>query len=85
VTGYYLSTSSTAPTAGAAGWVAVTATTSFSRNVAYTLASGDGIKTVYAWYKDGAGNVSARTSDSIRLDRTPASNGTLTATAGNAR
>ncbi len=83
VTGYYLSTSSTSPTAGAAGWVAVTATTSFSRNVPYTLSSWDGVKTVYAWYKDGVGNVSASTSDSIRLDRTPPGNGTLTATAGN--
>ncbi len=85
VTGYYLSTSSTSPAAGAAGWVAVTATTSFSSNVAYTLSSWDGIKTIYAWYKDGAGNMSARASDSIRLDRTPPSNGTLTATAGNAQ
>jgi hypothetical protein len=85
VTGYYLSTSSTAPTAGAAGWVAVTTTTSFSGNVAHTLSSADGEMKVYAWYKDGAGNVSAGTSDSIRLDRTLPSNGTLTGTAGKAQ
>ncbi len=85
VTGYYLSTSYTSPTAGGTGWVTVTPTTSFSRNVSYTLPSGDGIKIIYAWYKDGAGNVSARTVDSIRLDRTPPTNGTLTATAGNAQ
>jgi hypothetical protein len=82
VTGYYLSTSSTAPSAGAAGWVAVTTTTSYSSNVAYALPSGDGTKTVYAWYKDAAGNVSATSSDAIRLDQTTPSNGTLTASAG---
>jgi hypothetical protein len=50
--------------------------------VASTLASGDGTQTVYAWYKDAAGNVSATASDSIRLDQTAPSNGTLTASAG---
>ena len=83
VTGYYLSTSSTPPSAGAGGWVAVTATTSYSSNVSYTLSSGDGTKTVYAWYKDAAGNVSATASASILLDQTAPSNGTLSATAGN--
>ena len=83
VTGYYLSTSSTPPSAGVGSWVAVTATTSYSSNVSYTLSSGDGTKTVYAWYKDAAGNVSATASASILLDQTAPSNGTLTATAGN--
>ncbi len=82
VTGYYVSKSSTVPTAGAAGWVAVTATTSFSGNVPFTLPAGNGTKTVYAWYKDGAGNVSAKASKSILLDQTAPTNGTLTATAG---
>jgi len=85
VTGYYVSTSSTPPSPTAAGWVAVTPTTSYSGTVAYTLPSGDGTKTVYAWYKDAAGNVSATASDSILLDQTAPSNGTLTATAGNAQ
>ncbi len=83
VTGYYVSTSSTVPSAAAAGWVAVTATTNYSGNVPFTLPSGDGIKTVYAWYKDAAGNVpSMVASDTIRLDQTAPSNGTLTATPG---
>ena len=83
VTGYYVSSSATPPAATAAGWVAVTATTSYSNpNVPYTLPSGDGTKTVYAWYKDAAGNVSATASDSILLDQTPPTNGTLTANAG---
>jgi hypothetical protein len=34
------------------------------------LASGDGQKTVYVWYKDVAGNVSSTASDSIILDTT---------------
>ena len=85
VTGYYLSTSSTPPAAGATGWFSVTATTSYRNNAAYTLSSGDGTKMVYAWYKDAAGNVSARASASILLDQTPPNNGTLTATAGNAQ
>ncbi len=85
VTGYYVSTSPTVPTAGAAGWVAVTASTNYSGNVAFTLPSGDGIKTVYAWYKDAAGNDSSTASDTIRLDQTAPSNGTLTATAGSAQ
>jgi len=83
VTGYYVSSSATPPAATATGWVAVTSTTSFTSNVAYSLPSGDGTKPVYAWYKDAAGNVSATASASILLDQTPPSNGTLTATAGN--
>ncbi|HBR15330.1 MAG TPA: hypothetical protein DD723_07295 [Candidatus Omnitrophica bacterium] len=67
VTGYYLSNNSTAPSASATGWVSVTSATSFNKTVSYTLPSGEGTKTVYAWYKDAAGNVSAAYSDSITL------------------
>ncbi len=70
VTGYYVSMSATPPAATAAGWVAVTSTTSFASNVPYTLPSGDGTKTVYAWYEDAAGNVSATASASISLAQT---------------
>ena len=84
VTGYYLPNppTSTPPAASAAGWVAVTPTLSYSNSVPYTLSSGDGSKSLYAWYKDAAGNVSATASASILLDQTPPSGGTLTATAG---
>jgi hypothetical protein len=82
VTSRYVSTSATTPAAGAAGWVAVTAATNFSANVPFTLPTGDGTKTVYAWYKDAAGNVSARSSDTILLDQTVPSNGALSAAAG---
>jgi hypothetical protein len=81
VTGYYVSTGSSTPSATAPGWVAIPPTPGFWDNAFYTLSSGDGIKTVYAWYKDAAGNVSSRASASIILDQTPPTNGTLTAIA----
>src|SRR5207249_6758837 len=85
VTGYYLSTSATAPLATAAGWVAVPATLSYSGTVGSTLSAGDGTKTVYAWFKDAAGNVSAAASSAILLDQTAPSNGTATAVAASAQ
>jgi predicted CxxxxCH...CXXCH cytochrome family protein len=51
VTGYLITTSSTQPAAGAAGWTATAPTT-------YTVAA-DGSYTLYPWAKDAAGNVSA--------------------------
>ncbi|MDG5997819.1 MAG: hypothetical protein E3K33_12885 [Candidatus Brocadia sp.] len=90
ITGYYLSTSSSVPSASAPGWTTVASSTSYSANVPYTLSSGDGSKTVYVWYKDATGNVSATASDSITLDTTnpavtitsPTSNSTYTITGG---
>ena len=70
VVGYYVSTSSSTPTASASGWNSVTSTTSYSGSDSYTLTSGDETKTVYVWYKDDAGNVSIAASDSIILDTT---------------
>ena len=70
VTGYYVSTDATPPAAGAAGWTPVASTTSYNGGTPYTLVSGDGSKTVYAWYKDAAGNVSTTASDAIVLDQT---------------
>ena len=52
----------------AASYVTVTSTTAFSANLAHTLPSGDGSKTVCAQYKDSAGNESATYTDSIVLD-----------------
>ena len=74
VTGYYLSTSNTTPSAGSTGWVAVTSSTSYLATVSYTLSAGDGVKALYCWYKDSAGNISTSSNDSITLDTTvPAS------------
>src|SRR5207247_9167603 len=65
VTGYYVASSATPPLATAAGWVAVPATLSYTGSVGTTLSGGDGTKTVYAWYKDAAGNVSGTALDTI--------------------
>ncbi|HLA47649.1 MAG TPA: DUF1566 domain-containing protein, partial [Nitrospinota bacterium] len=70
VTGYYASETSTTPSANASGWTSVTSTTSYSATVAFTLSGGsvgDNTKTVYVWFKDAAGNISASASDSITL------------------
>ena len=82
VIGYYLSTVTTPPAAGAAGWSAVTSTTVFSVQIPFPLGSGDGAKTVYVWYKDLAGNVSATASYPIILDTTPPIDGVLTVVPG---
>jgi len=65
VTGYYFSTISSSPSASASGWTAVSSTTNFSANVTLTISNGYGTKFVYAWFKDAAGNVSSRSSDSM--------------------
>jgi hypothetical protein len=51
VTGYMVTEAATKPSAGAAGW-------SSTKPASYTFSSA-GTKTLYAWAKDGAGNVSA--------------------------
>jgi hypothetical protein len=66
VTGYMVTESATAPAAGAVGWSATAATT-------YTFAAA-GAKTLYAWAKDAAGNVSTSLSAPITItlpDSTP--------------
>ena len=88
VIGYYVSDSSTTPSASASGWTSITSTTSYSGTVSYSLSSGEGSKTIYAWYKDAAGNVSSTANATITLDTTvptvtissPTSSSTYTAT-----
>ncbi|MBI2488265.1 MAG: SBBP repeat-containing protein [Planctomycetes bacterium] len=70
VTGYYVSTNPFTPLASDAGWADITTTTSYNEDVTYTLGSGDGSKSVYAWFKDIYDNVSSGASDSIVLDTT---------------
>ena len=57
VTGYLLTESATAPSPAAVGWAA-------SASASYTFTSA-GAKTLYAWAKDAAGNVSASRSASV--------------------
>ena len=78
VKGYYLSTSSTEPTALASGWTSIgSASASYSESVDYTLSTGDGEKTIYVWYKDSANKISSAASDSVTLDVTTPTGGTV--------
>jgi hypothetical protein len=70
VTGYYISEPSTTPSAVASGWTLVTSTIPYSADVPFILSSGDGTKTIYVWFKDDAGNVSAPATASITLAST---------------
>jgi hypothetical protein len=60
INAYYASESSTTPATNS-NW------RSYSNSVSFTLSGGDGNKTVYAWFKDAAGNISPAASDSIAL------------------
>jgi len=63
VTGYIVTESATAPVASATGW-----TTSAPTSYVFTSA---GAKTLYAWAKDAAGNVSASRSASVTISLSP--------------
>jgi len=65
VTGYLLTETSTKPSATAAGWTS-------SKPASYTFASA-GTKTLYAWAKDAAGNVSNSRSASVTITITSTS------------
>jgi len=67
IVGYYVSESSATPAAWQAGWIAVATTKKFKRNVQFSLSSGNGVKRVYVWFRDAAGNVSKVKSDTITL------------------
>ncbi len=62
VTGYLVNESSTKPTIGASGW-------STTKQTSYTFVSA-GTKTIYAWVKDAAGNISASRSASVTISIT---------------
>ncbi|NJC88029.1 MAG: hypothetical protein FIB02_05770 [Desulfuromonas sp.] len=62
VTGYKITESATAPLAGDAGWTA-------SAPANFVVAS-DGPKTLYAWARDAAGNVSTSLSAAVQVDAT---------------
>lgn len=62
VTGYMITTSATAPAAGAAGWTASAPTSA--------TAPAAGSATFYAWAKDAAGNVSASKNASVTITTT---------------
>ena len=57
----------------------------FTATRSWTLAGGDGVKTVSVWFRDQWGNTSAPHSDTILLDTAAPTNGTVTATPGDTR
>ncbi|MFO0793483.1 MAG: carbohydrate binding domain-containing protein [Candidatus Brocadiaceae bacterium] len=68
VAGYYISPNPAVPSATDTGWTSVTKTANYTANIFYTLSSGNGIKILYVWCKDAAGNVSNTASDTIEVD-----------------
>lgn len=70
VAAYFVSESGTAPGAADAGWVAVAGSpATYDGTVNYTFAStpSNGADvTVYVWFKDSLGNISATESDTIK-------------------
>lgn len=52
----------------------------YNTSTSWILSAGDGVKTVYVWFKDAAGKVNAMPySDTIKLDTSAPAGGTLTA------
>jgi hypothetical protein len=78
VIGYYLTENTSVPSVGDTGWTAVSST-NYSDNVSFTLSAGEGTKTVYVHFKDGAGQISS-TSDTITfaIPGVSIDNGTVT-------
>jgi hypothetical protein len=74
VVGYYLSENSTVPLANASGWETVPSTSNYSEVVSFSFSAGSGEKTIYAYFKDTLGNISASASENITLDREPPNN-----------
>lgn len=70
VSAYFVSQNATTPAGADSGWTTITPVSSFSKDIAFVIAAGDGLKNVYTWYKDLAGNISARAGASITLDTT---------------
>ncbi|MFZ5594092.1 MAG: S8 family serine peptidase [Pseudomonadota bacterium] len=65
VSGYYLSENPALPSA--ADFTPVPTATTYQTDLSYTLSAGGGNKTVYAWLRDPAGNISAQASETVTL------------------
>src|SRR5207249_10438069 len=79
VTGSYVSTTATPPTASAAGSTTFPSTISHPRTLHSFPTRRSSDLTLYTWYKDAAGNVSTIAAASILLDQTAPSNGSAAA------
>ena len=71
VSAYLVSESSSKPSNSESNWVSLTTTSTLSTSASFTLSSvstaGTHEKTVYAWFRDAAGNITDAASDSINL------------------
>jgi len=65
VIGFYLSETDTTPDVSSDSWISITSTDNYTGQSSYTLSDASGDKIVYTWFKDAAGNISAKISDSI--------------------
>ena len=65
---YYASESSAGPLAFLSTWMPIATGATYSGAVPFTLSPGAGLKTVYVWFRDVAGNMSAVRSASITLE-----------------
>lgn len=71
VVAFYNSNTNTAPLPSDSAWKNLNpAATSITATSSHVLTHGDGVKTVYVWYKDALGNVSSVASNHIDLDTT---------------
>ena len=82
VAGYYISNAATLPAADDPEWVGVDpVTTFFTEEVSHTLETGDGLKTVYLWFKADSGSTYNMAYDTILLDKRDTTRGLLDAAA----
>ncbi|MFQ5560235.1 MAG: DUF1566 domain-containing protein [Nitrospinota bacterium] len=66
LTGYYASESEKPPSSDTTAWTPLKEKTGlFTQKIPFTLGAGNGEKTVFVWFKDSGGNISAPKSDSI--------------------
>ena len=71
IAGYYYSENSTQPSIDSTDWRSTSVNKIFSTNLSYKLSDGTGSKTLYAWFKDLAGNISTVKSDTIENKAVP--------------
>ncbi|RMH34632.1 MAG: 6-bladed beta-propeller [Nitrospirae bacterium] len=68
VAAYFISENPMTPSATMPGWVEVEPEHRFGATIPFTTSPGDGLKTVYVWFKDANNNVSVPASASILLN-----------------
>ena len=69
---YFVSENETTPSVNSSEWSLITNVQNLSRNIPFSMSgenqTGTYTRTVYAWFKDDASNISSRASDTIMLE-----------------